>query len=568
MTDRRPDEAFSIAPRAIGGGRAGRARRRRISVLVVLAVAAGLVGLAGLGPRLAERPSFNPAFFATGTPGPSMSVAASPTPTRYPLAYSTPLPAITRNDDGRLTGRFGLFGDQFRIIDLASGTTTEPVGAYPGSDLLVRAPSGDGYVCVCMLDEGDDTGTVRHVQFVRISSDGAETSRTTLMTLGRTEPDRPYRQLQSDVDLLPDGRRGLIAFVVQGAAGWRYEVASIDLVAGRMGPLVTLGIQRRPPLAPGATPTPTPDPAQGRGDDYGVSGPSLRIDPAGDRAVVWGSLQAQSGDVPPLMEPVAWVVPLDANAEPGTPTAADALGDIGVYCGSVGFLGPGRLIAVCPIYPTDGSSTDTPPWWFYEFDRDGKLVRKARIPDLVSGGWEVVVDAANEVGWTWDQANMRLSRIDLRTLQVSSATYPPEAEAQAGGASFGGVAPSWIRLASATARSFGQQLVGSPSGDRMYLVAVRPSGGSDQGQPPSLGILVVDPRTLALVAHWDPDAWYVSAQLTPDGSSLVAAGAPSFDASGAEAPWDASLTFHDVRDGRIELRLGQLGQAWGAILLP
>lgn len=569
MTDRRPDEAFSVAPRAIGAGRTGRARRRRMSALVVLGIAAGLIALAGLGPRLAERPSFNPGFFATGTPGPSASRSASPSPTGFPLAYATPLPAVTRNDDGRITGRLGLFGDQFRVVDLASGTTTPPVAANPGGDLIIPAASGGGWTCVCMSDIGDETSSVRQVQFVTISADGAETSRTTALELGRTDADRPYRQIQTDIDLLPDGRRGILALVVQNPVEWRYQVASIDLVARRIGPFLTLGVQHRPPRAPGATPTPSPDPAEGfRGDDYGVSGPYLRVDPAGDRAFVWGSLQAQSGDVPPLNEPVAWVVPLDGAGAPGTAMATGALRDIAQYCGSVGFIAPARLIAICPVYPTDGSPTDTPPWWFYEIDRNGDLARKARIPDMLSGGWDIVVDAANEIGWSWDQGNLRLTRIDLRTLQVSTATYPPNAEAQEGVATFGGGAPAWVRLASATFRGFGGQLLGSPSGDRIYLVAVQPSTGNDNRQPPSLGILVVDPRTLALVGHWDPDAWYVSIQLSPDGSSVVAAGAPNMDASGLEVPWEGSLTFHDVRDGRILLRLGQLGQSWGATLLP
>jgi hypothetical protein len=568
MTDRRRDEAFAIAPRAIGGGRTGRSQRRRVSALVVLGVAAGLVALAGLGPRLNERPSFNPGFFATDRPGPSAWPSPSPTPTGYPLAYATPLPAVTRNDDGRLTGRVGFFGEGFRLVDLASGVSTSPITANPGSDLLVASPSGDGYTCICMVDEGDDTGMRRQVQFVRINPDGAEIERRTLLELGYADADGPYRQIQADIDLLPDGRRGVIAFVVQNAAEWRYEVASIDLVAGRIGPRETLGVQHRPPRAPGATPTPSPDPAEGpRGDEYGVGGPTLRIDPAGDRAVVWGSLQAQSDSVAPLIEPISWIVPLDPSGEPATPVRTDSIGAIATYCGSIGFIAPGRLIAVCPVYPTDGSSTDTPPWWLYEIDGHGSLVRKARIPDLISSGWDVFVDAANEVGWVWDQQNMRLSRIDLRTLDVASATYPAEAEAQAGAASFGGVAPSWVRLASATYRSFAQQMVGSPSGDRLYLVAVRSQSTSDNNQPPSLGILVVDPHTMALVGHWDPDAWYVSAQLSSDGTSLIAQGAPNYDASGAEVPWEASLTFHDVRDGRILLRLGQLGQSWGGMLL-
>ncbi len=568
MTDRRPDAAFSVAPHAIGTGRTGRARRRRISALVVLGIGAGLIGLAGLGPRLAERPSFNPAFFATGTPGPSVSPSASPAGSEYPLAYATPLPAVTRNDDGRLTGHLGLFGDQFRVVDLASGASTSPVAANPGQDLVVPAASGHGWTCLCMVDTNTDTSWVRDIQFVSISPDGQETDRTTALELGRTDAGEPYHQISSDIDLLPDRQHGLLALVVSNGIEWRYEVASIDLAAKRLGPLITLGLQHRPPPVPGATPTPTPDPAAGpRGDDYGVNGPYLRLDPSGSRAFVWATLQAQNGDLPPLNDAIAWIVPLDATGEPGTPTPTHGIRDVVPFCGSIGFVAPGRLIAICPIYPTDGSSTDTPPWWYYEFDGSGTLIRSALIRNLISSGWEVVVDAANDVGWLWDQGNLRLSRIDLRTLQVTSATYPPDAEAQAGVGSFGGGQPTWVRLASATYGPWGQQMVGSPSGDRIYLAAVRPPGNNDSGQQPSLGVLVVDPRTLALIGHWDPDAWYVSLQLSPDGSSLVAAGAPNMDASGAEVPWEGSLTFHDVNDGRILLRLGQVGQSWGAMLL-
>jgi hypothetical protein len=102
-------------------------------------------------------------------------------------------------------------------------------------------------------------------------------------------------------------------------------------------------------------------------------------------------------------------------------------------------------------------------------------------------------------------------------------------------------------------------MAAAPDGSRLYLVGYDAAKQSERGNQVSAGIFVVDPGTLALLDRWDPDAQYFAVQPIEDGSIVVAAGAPAVDAEGSSVPWQASLTFHDASDGRILLRLGQMG---------
>ena len=84
-----------------------------------------------------------------------------------------------------------------------------------------RRPSGDGWWCVCMQDMGGDevTGITREVQLLRVRPDGTTTTPRTITTLGDANP-ALSRGIQTDVDLAPDGRSGMIAVGRQTATAW------------------------------------------------------------------------------------------------------------------------------------------------------------------------------------------------------------------------------------------------------------------------------------------------------------------------------------------------------------
>jgi hypothetical protein len=85
--------------------------------------------------------------------------------------------------------------------------------------------------------------------------------------------------------------------------------------------------------------------------------------------------------------------------------------------------------------------------------------------------------------------------------------------------------------------------------------------------PRSAGILVVDPRTMALLERWTADAAYVSIEVGLDGSVVMASGLAGEDDQGEASLWEASVTFHDARDGRILARYGRLGAEGVAMII-
>jgi hypothetical protein len=566
MTERRPDQGFSVAPRPIGDPAGAGPRRRigRLGVAAVVLVASALVAIGWLGPRLTERPHLDVAFFATPTPGstpfaePSATLRATIPPE---FARPTPLPAVTRTGDDGLTGAIGVAGDGFRVADLGAGAVSSPLPMNVGLDLVVPAPNGFGWVCVCANDMSIEGSASRDVDFTRIDPLGREVSRRTLASFGHPSGVAPLRSISTDLDVLPDGRSAVLAVVLQTRDEWSYSVATIDLAAGTIGPFAALGTQR-PTLPPRPSPSPSIDP-ENPPPEPSVYGPFVRVGPDGTKAFIWSTLQEPTPDSGEHDEKVAWFVDLDRAGQPVAPRSAPGFQSLSPYCNAVAFTADDRLDALCPTYPSPQTAgDDRPTWTFSELATDGELVRQKDVPDVRSYSSDTLFDAANRIAWMWDNSRLELARIDLRSFQVTTTTFPADVDLTAGGADFAMDRPAWIRPASAVYRDLGRQMVGSASGDRLYLTAPA-STTSEFGQPPSLGVFVVDPRTLALVGRWDPDALYTSVQLVDDDTILAAAGIPGYAADGREADWEASLTFHDVRDGRILLRLGQLGQAWG-----
>ena len=572
VTDGRPDHGFSLAPGPIGVASTGRARRRRISAVVVLFVAGSLIALASFGPKLGERPSFNPAFFTTASPSGSAAASASAETSETPsplIAGATPLPPVTRNDDGRVTGMISVLGDGFKTIDLSSGMVTQQVPASAGLDTIVASPIGPGWICICSTDQSGEFGTtMRQLDFVRINADGTELDRATLGTFGGDEPSGQTISIQTDLDLAANGRSGVIAVVVQTQLEFTSYAATIDLVAGSLGPTVKLGTHRPPPQPAPSGPPPQPgEPGSFPTSTSSNYGPLVRVAPAGDRAFVWLSIQLQGQEGPIATDRYAWRLDLGPN---GSATAAEAAGlrQLPDYCGELTFVDVDRFVGFCRIIPMNGYDSTTTPtaWTYFEFDRDGQIASRKQVPDGGPISADMLFDVANGAVWTWSATDLVLARVDLATLHATRVHFDPAAQLASGPGASGGHPAIWRRPVSASQRSYNAMLAGSPAGDRLYLLGF---GRQDEntGQQSSVGIFVVDVATLALVGHWAADASYIAVQSWADGSIVVAAGAPDVDSTGHEAPWESSLTMHDASDGRILLRLGQLGQSYGAAIV-
>jgi hypothetical protein len=557
MTDRREEDGYSVAPVRLGGGGSRVARgRRRLGLAVVLLASLAIVGVAVAGPRLSGRPNLEAAYFATPTPSPS------PSPT--PMPTVTPLPAITRGDSGPMSGRLPLLSDSFRMLDLGTGVQAPGFGINLGNDAVFAAPAGDGWICICMVDDYGEAQAVRDVSMIRLGPDGLRQDRTTLVTFtGEIDPDGPS-PVQSDVAVAPDHRSALLVMGARSGQAWRYSAARIDLVAGTIGRLTALGEKRipRPPAQPSPAPGATPLPVRTE-----LYGPIVRRSPDGRSAFAWAWLQQSTDEQQLRAESFGWRIALDATGEITGTDGVKALSGIPQWCSAAGFLSDDRFLWICPDPEKSSDVVEPQPWLWLELDSLGAVVAREELPG--PGQWyaEPLLDVANGAVWLWDPVDLTLARVsedgkrvDLR--QFSDAVPTP------GDRSISAAPPVWARMWSSVGGQYPTQVVGSADGGRLYLLAWEPNGRPETGQQGSRGVLVVDPTTFAIVDRWAPEANYFSLQVVLDGTAVAATGVAQFDASGREVPWQASLTLHDAATGRVLVRFGQMGDTWSPFLVP
>ena len=565
MTDRRADEGFAVVPQRIGGGRSGGpGRGRQAKAAIALAIAAGIVGIAVFGPRLSGRPNFDIAFFATPTPN------STPTPTatiRPVLDGATPLPDITRSDGGALTGAIAVWADGVRILDLGAGTSLPVLQTDFGRDLVVRAPEGVGWWCVCMQDVGGgpDLGMTRDIGIDRFSSEGVDGSFSRVASLGDPDPAKSLF-IQSDIELAPDRRSGLIVVGRLTTTSVEYSMARIDLVGATIGPWTALGRLEIPPFpTPSGAPSPNPE-----NSSNNPGGPFIRRSPDGTFAVVWSQFQQYSNDQVTFQRSLGWSVPLDKAGNPGPPEAAPSLATLPDVCPWIGFIGPGRLVSICAQLPGDPAPPDgAPAWQLIEIGSDGRIGRHIKVPSTEQYFTDPLFDVANGVVWLWDPIGLTIVRVDTKERTAATKKFDPLLERVPGGPELPGVQPVWSRPMSSLTMWSQPQITGAPDGSALYALGYSLDQPPDAQGQPSLGVFVIDPKTLAVVDRWDPAANYVAIEPVLGGRAVAVTGQPGVDAGGRAAPWSASLTFYDPADGRILLRFGQLGEGFPpAVIRP
>lgn len=552
MTERRGDRGFAVTPQRIDdGGPDGswRRRRRGIGVALVLAAAATLVALAWLGPRLAQRPNFDVSFFATPTPDATPSPSPADATPLFP-GQATPLPAVTRPDGPRPSGRIAVETNQLWIIDLASGETVTGPAIQPGRDAIIRTPGADSWTCVC-FDDDDPAGRILRIK--TFGPGGTVDDVTDLATLAPAFGGGGQTLVSTDVDLVASGRSGLVAIADRTVTPWRIRLASIDVAARTLGPLVDLGTS-------GPATLPSPSPGVEGAQELGLDGPHVRLSPDGRVAFVWAAAQLFDGQSDPMSDLRAWRIALGADGSIGSVSAARGLLDLPAYCSAVAFAAADRLTWLCPR-PVDARGGTGPglSWEIGALDLDGNPAGRNEIADAGQDSFlDAMFDAANGQVFVWDPVGLTISRFDAHTLVRATKTFDPLIERSSGLPPGGGELPPAWHGGDSTAATYGSRLVGTADGTRVVALGFSVQPASDSGMQASRGMFVIDRRTLALVDRWAPAANYVAVTSLPDGN-VAAGGIPGVNETGTFAPWDASLTIHDGSDGRILVRFGRLG---------
>ena len=559
MTDRR-DEGYAVRPVRIGdpGAGGGPRRGRRLGVAIVLVVAFGIVAIGWIGPRLEAAPYLDIGYFATPTPDPNASPSTVPSPSRTPLPPNgpTPLPAVTRNGATALQGRLGVWTDAFHAVDLETGELSGGITGTFGTDAFLPAADGDGWTCVCMVDRVDTNRMERDVDLVRLDATGVAQGRRHVTTFaGDQGPDGGSSGVQTDVAVSPDGRTALVVAGQRERGGWSFVATSIDLATGTVLGTTPLGRKEMPKPGPSALPSTASDgtPTQLQTDVYG---PQIRRSPDGRHALVWTTLQQYTQDTSLLTEVFGWSVGLDSGGNVVGSAPAPGISSIPPYCGGMGFIDDATFAAVCAVNSDDSSP---PAWALDRLDADGNSLGTLPLPGTTNWYTEPIFDLANRIIWLWDPNGLVLHRIELDSNRITTQAYDALVERSDGSALPPDHQPDLVRANSSLYQDVSWDMAAAPDGSRLYLVGFDAAKQSERGNQVSAGIFVVDPGTLALLDRWDPDAQYFAVQPIDDGSIVVAAGAPAVDADGTAVPWQASLTFHDATDGRILLRLGQMG---------
>src|SRR4051812_37598551 len=175
MTERRGDGGFSVAAAPVGSRQPRRRPKRRLGVILVLVASLAIVAVGLLGPRLGERPYLDLSYLATptprATPTPTPTVTIRPNATPAP----TPLPKLTAPGGVGPDGELAYIGETLRFLDLRTGDSVEGPPFNNGRDVIVRDPSGAGWICLCLEDVIDRTVPTQVGRLTRIGPTGETT---------------------------------------------------------------------------------------------------------------------------------------------------------------------------------------------------------------------------------------------------------------------------------------------------------------------------------------------------------------------------------------------------------
>ena len=558
------DQGFEVAPTRIGGsaGPGRSSRRRRAPLILVILLAIAIPAVAWIGPRIEWRPEVDLSFLRpTPTPLPS----STPRPVLRPSpGLATPLPAITVGIGPHPSEPFPVDVDGLRLADPTTGALGERIGMTGSNDAIFRGDDG-GWWCICFTRTGGADEETATAEIRRVDATGRLTARAPVgeyRSVG--SPSSPDYSNRFDIELGPGERTAYLASGTRTGDAWAVAVEAIDMATSKVVGRTVLGGVAFPEV-----PSPSPSPAFASGGiEHYFSGPYMRLSPDGRRLLVWAWVETyspagqQAGPVPH-----AWLIDVGPDAPEGSigtlaPLNESLAGRLR-SCFWTAWTASDEIAATC--WPTDPARTTIT---LSLFTPDGTETGSVAIAGATNG-WlaEPVLDRANRLAYFWQPNEHILRRVDLDRQRVDelkvdpavTVTGPTDPGSGAGGTSTG-ARPDWALFSSDMRLYYGPHLLAEAGGGRLFALGVLPSEGNSRGFTfASTGIWVFDAAGLALVDRWEAVAAYGSIGLSGDGRWLLAIGSPGSDEDANPANWQASITVHDLSDGRPALQLGSLG---------
>ena len=530
------------------GGRSTRRRRGWLARLVTPATTAivGTVIAAFVAVWLTA-----PRTAIVGKPPPASGAPPSATSPTRPTAST--LPALFR--DGALPDPAQLVvrsGGAYQIADLAKGTLGAVlISPYTGPTTVLARPGG-GWLCICGdwtgMSAGRPTGIDLTLQWV--DADGRAGPGAVLRTIrGAADPALPDASQPELVDVRAsasaDGRSAFVGWSARkGAAGWTAGIDVIDIATAKVV---------------SSTPLAVAEPTGARAGPTTRIAPVVASGPSGDRVLVSDAWYVEEPSPTPPSGTDHWIASFDgrtigslkaAAARPSEPCAEfeSGLVDASTYY-VLCWTPDGRLLA-------ERNGVDGTPVGQTELPRlDGRL----------DGGSLVI--RRGDLLFLWDPVDARLTRFDLRSGAVDSATATAAVPATSpldALAALGRQVGRWIAPTTLAKAFLSPALAISADGTRIYALGIDSAGGDGSGG--SRGVYVFDAGSLQPVGHWAPTADFVSLAISPDGRFVYAAGQAGVDAAGNKSADRASITVYDSADGSVRLIAGRLSS--GGISFP
>lgn len=565
----RGDQGFEVVPTRIGGtgGPSRSGRRPRAPIILVIVVAVLVPTVAWIGPRMEWRPQIDLSFLRpTPTPVPSPTPRPTPVPTTPP---ATPLPSFTLGQGPVPSEPFAVDVNGLRLADPSSGALGEFLGFRGDTDAIFTSADGSGWWCVCFArtQRLDQEETVK-VDIAKVDRSGRELYRQPIGEYRSAAPRQGTDySVRFDIEVSPDASIAYMATATRSGDTWSVLLEAIDLESHKVVGRNEVGAITIPPIA-----SPSPNPNEPV-ENY-VAGPYMRLSPDGTRLLIWSWVESytQSGPAQPPSTPQAFLIDVGPAAGEGSIGRAVAIASAFSMrlrtCYWTAWTSDDEFASVC--WPIDGSGSILK---LAVFNANGDELRSM---DLLDGNtsWlaEPVVDRANRFVYAWLPAEHTMKRIALDTLRVDELAVDPASSftgpsGTGAGGQGSGVTPDWASFTSDLRMWYAPQLVPEPRGSRLFALGMLDQEGRGNS-PASSGIWVFDASDLSLLDRWGAVTAYWNIGLSSDGRWLIAAGAPGVDDEGKPADWQASITVHDVSDGRPALQFGSLGTDIQVIQVP
>jgi hypothetical protein len=518
-------------------------------------------------------PGATPASAEPGSPQTSAPATASPRPVATPLpAYVATADPVSGLSIGAITE------DGWRVVDMATGAASDAIARPDGSESRLFALADGTYLCACAAFEGRDERSLRLTlrRYDALGLPGDEIASLGYDAGSGRPPgavDAP--PISIDASISADGTKVAVGWTTWDEASWRSGVDIVDVTPGRRGSgyrLASTELPRAPATLDASVELSARWAAYaGTGRPLSVWAPTAWISPDGRTLVARRSLVAEgavvrvdwfSGAAVPLstVEPA---VPFGGTTDPTRAPCAD--GD----AGDAAWTAATVFSIVCSGESSSG---------VLRYDPTGRDLGAVDLAAETGGGqWPAmagtaVADVPTGTLYLWEPFIRRLVAVDTIAGRVARSTT-----IAAGAAGSGGPIDALAALArralgllvpAVSAKVYLAPAVSlAPDGATLYLLGTEATS-FESGGSGSLGVVVVGAADLGVRARWTPTTDLRSIAVSADGRYVLAAGAPGVDASGAEAPWEASITAWDAATGEVRAIAGRLGATWVELVQP